>query len=136
MIVGFPGETDDMWHKTIEFIRNAQFDDVHLFRFSPRPNTIAASLPNPVAPDVKHVRWNEAESLIQSIQKERLSHHVGKSFHVLWESAVKSLGDSICWQGYSENYLKFLRWFDDKPMRGEITDACFTESDVELNCNA
>lgn len=132
LIVGFPGETDDMWKQTIEFIQKAQFDDVHLFRFSPRPNTVAASLPNPVPPDVKRARWNEAENLIRSIQQKRLSVLVGMQGRVLWENTVKTIGNSTCWQGYSENYLKFLRWFD-KPMRGEITDEMFGESDIQTN---
>ena len=132
LIVGFPGETEEMWQKTMEFIRNAQFDDVHLFRFSPRPNTAAASLPDPVPPDVKRARWNEAETLIRSIQIERLKNTIGYLGHVLWETPIKTLGNAACWQGYSENYLKFLRWFD-KPMRGEITQEQFNDGDVQSN---
>ena len=57
LIVGFPGETDAMWRETLDFIERIGFDDIHLFRFSARPGTIAATLPNPVAPEVKRERW-------------------------------------------------------------------------------
>lgn len=132
LIVGFPGETHEMWQQTIEFIKNAQFDDVHLFRFSPRPNTVAATLPNPVSPEDKRARWNEADALIRSIQKERLAHFCNTPCRVLWETQVKTIGSSACWQGYSQNYLKFHRWFD-QPMRGQITDETFTDSDIQTN---
>ena len=128
LIVGFPGETDEMWHETLEFIERAQFDDAHLFRFSPRPNTIAASLPHPVPADIKRQRWNEAQERIQTIQRRRLENAVGTLCHVLWETPVKTLGNQVCWQGYSEHYLKLMRWFD-KPMRGVITEEVFGQGD-------
>lgn len=133
LIVGFPGETEDMWQKTLEFIDKAQFDDVHLFRFSARPGTIAASLPNPVPPDVKRARWNQAQIRIQTIQKERLHQMIGQSCDVLWESCDDAQQGSLrLWTGYSQNYLQISRPFDAGiNMRGQITHEVFTEADIE-----
>ncbi|MBQ9816941.1 MAG: MiaB/RimO family radical SAM methylthiotransferase [Proteobacteria bacterium] len=134
LIVGFPGETQDMWKETLDFIREAAFDDVHLFRFSPRPNTIAAALPNPVPPAVKRERWNEAETLIQSIRQKRLQSTIGYRGRVLWEIAGNTNDNRIQWQGYSENYLLFARDFpQDKHIRGTITEEIFNQEDLNLN---
>lgn len=134
LIVGFPGETEDMWQETIAFIKRAEFDDVHLFRFSARPNTLAASLPDPVPPDIKRKRWNEAETLIEAIKTQRLAHTVGTPLHVLWEQALDTEGDLTRWQGYSENYLRIIRKFPkDINMRGVVTEEIFRNDDIALN---
>lgn len=134
LIVGFPGETEDMWQETIAFIKRAEFDDVHLFRFSARPNTLAASLPNPVSPDIKRKRWNEAETLIEAIKTQRLAHTVGTTLRVLWEQALDTEGDLTRWQGYSENYLRIIRKFPkDINMRGVVTAELFINDDIALN---
>ena len=132
LIVGFPGETDEMWLETIDFIRRAQFDEAHLFRFSPRPNTLAASLPNPVPAEIKKQRWNEAEQLIQSLQRKRLQNIIGSTHHVLWESQTTDAQNNIKWIGYSENYLKFER-NNTNLKRGDITEVTFLEEDIEGN---
>lgn len=131
IIVGFPGETEDMWKETMAFIDKAQFDDVHLFRFSARPGTVAASLPNPVSPDIKRARWNEAETRINAIKTQRLQNAVGQSCDVLWETSAPAQDGTTLWTGYSQNYLKLTRPFAaDMPMRGDITRETFLSSDI------
>ncbi len=123
-----------MWQETIAFIKRAEFDDVHLFRFSARPNTLAASLPNPVPPDIKRKRWNEAETLIETIKSQRLAHTIGTPLRVLWEQALDTEGDLTRWQGYSENYLRIIRKFPkDINMRGVVTAELFINDDIALN---
>ncbi len=134
LIVGFPGETEDMWQKTLTFIRQASFDDVHLFRFSARPNTLAALLPDPVPPDIKRKRWNEAETLIESIKAQRLKQTVGSKLHILWEQMLSTDDKYILWQGYSENYLRITRKFPKEiNMRGTISEDIFQSEDINLN---
>ena len=133
LIVGFPGETDEMWQETMQFIDEAQFDDVHLVRFSARPGTLAASLPNPVSPEIKRMRWNQAQERIQTIQKQRLMQAVGQHCEVLWENAEENLkGNTKLWSGYSQNYLQIFRAFETGAnMRGQITHEVFTEEDIK-----
>ncbi len=134
IIVGFPGETDEMWQETMEFFRLAQFDEAHLFRYSPRPNTIAASLPNQISAEIKRKRWNEAEKLILEIQKQRFEASFGLKCRVLWENLIETRNGLSHWVGYSENYLRIERWFDErKNMRGEITEETFEARDSEYN---
>ena len=134
LIVGFPGETDQMWQETLSFIRQAQFDDVHLFRFSARPGTIAADLPDQISPVTKHKRWYEAETLIADIRRQRLIAAIGQPCEVLWENICEKGVDKNCWYGYSKNYLRLNRWFDaDVYMRGNVTRETFSECDIEPN---
>ena len=131
LIVGFPGETDAMWRETLDFIERIGFDDIHLFRFSARPGTIAATLPNPVAPE----RWNEAHDRMMQIKRDKMQASIGALCRVLWETRGHEIVDGKRrWSGYAENYLRLYRYFDaDRSMRGTVTCEIFGENDVATN---
>lgn len=135
LIVGFPGETDAMWRETLDFIERIGFDDIHLFRFSARPGTIAATLPNPVAPEVKRERWNEAHERMMQIKRDKMQASIGALCRVLWETPAHEIVDGKRrWSGYAENYLRLFRYFDaDRTMRGTMTCEIFGENDVATN---
>ena len=135
LIVGFPGETDAMWRETLDFIERIGFDDIHLFRFSARPGTIAATLPNPVAPEVKRERWNEAHDRMMQIKRDKMQASIGALCRVLWETRGHEIVDGKRrWSGYAENYLRLYRYFDaDRTMRGTMTCEIFGENDIATN---
>lgn len=135
LIVGFPGETDAMWLETLDFIERIGFDDIHLFRFSARPGTIAATLPNPVAPEVKRERWNEAHDRMMQIKRDKMQASIGALCRVLWETRGHEIVDGKRrWSGYAENYLRLYRYFDaDRSMRGTVTCEIFGENDIATN---
>lgn len=135
LIVGFPGETDAMWRETLDFIERIGFDDIHLFRFSARPGTIAATLPNPVAPEVKRERWNEAHDRMMQIKRDKMQASIGALCRVLWETRGHEIVDGKRrWSGYAENYLRLYRYFDaDRTMRGTVTCEIFGENDIATN---
>lgn len=135
LIVGFPGETDAMWGETLDFIERIGFDDIHLFRFSARPGTIAATLPNPVAPEIKRERWNEAHERMMQIKRDKMQASIGALCRVLWETRGHEIVDGKRrWSGYAENYLRLFRYFDaDRSMRGTVTCEIFGENDVATN---
>ena len=135
LIVGFPGETDAMWRETLDFIERIGFDDIHLFRFSARPGTIAATLPNPVAPEVKRERWNEAHDRMMQIKRDKMQASIGALCRVLWETRGHEVVDGRRrWSGYAENYLRLYRYFDaDRSMRGTVTCEIFGENDIATN---
>lgn len=54
IIVGFPNETEDEWLESIEFIKKCGFGHIHIFTYSPREGTKAATLPNPVPYEIKN----------------------------------------------------------------------------------
>lgn len=135
LIVGFPGETDAMWRETLDFIERIGFDDIHLFRFSARPGTIAATLPNPVAPEVKRERWNEAHDRMMQIKRDKMQASIGALCRVLWETRGHEIVDGKRrWSGYAGNYLRLYRYFDaDRSMRGTVTCEIFGENDIATN---
>ena len=68
VIVGFPGETDKQFERTCEVVQTLHFSKTHVFRFSARPGSVAAAMPNQIAPELKKER---AAQLIQIANAER-----------------------------------------------------------------
>ena len=83
LIVGFPGETDADFQATLELVREAGFVDSFSFKYSPRPGTAAAELPDAVAPALAQARLEE----LQALQRQQtLDYHrsrVGEELEVL-----------------------------------------------------
>jgi len=101
VIVGFPGETGAEFQETLDFCREMEFARVHVFPFSPRPGTAAATLPGQAPDSVK----NERRRLMLDLAKETAGNFrrrcLGKTMPVLFEQA--SAGG---WTGLTGNYLK------------------------------
>lgn len=86
VIVGFPGETDARFAGTMEVLRRARFDQVHIAMYSPRPGTMAARrMPDDVPPRVKEARRARAEALQISIAAEINQAFLGRTVAVLVE---------------------------------------------------
>jgi tRNA-2-methylthio-N6-dimethylallyladenosine synthase len=75
LIVGFPGETDADFEATLDLVRGAGFIDGYSFKYSPRPGTAAAALPDPVPPDVAQARL---EALQGALRAATLRYHRGR----------------------------------------------------------
>ena len=104
LIVGFPGETEQEWRETVEFVSRVGFGDMHVFPFSARAGTKAARLPDPVDDATKKARSQEMLALARSLKRDELLRHLGTSADVLWE---RRLGDGIGdWIGYTPHYHK------------------------------
>jgi len=104
IIVGFPGETEAEWQQTLEFVQRIGFGHLHIFAYSPRPGTRAASLPHPVSREVIRRRSETLHQLGEQLKKATLERFVGRSFPVLIEGPPASASDN--WQGYSPNFLR------------------------------
>lgn len=105
LIVGFPGETADEWQTTLQYLRDQQFGHMHIFTYSERDGTRAASLPGKVEKSVRQARSRELHELAASQRKTVLTKALGKTVDVLWE------GGTLCdggyrHTGYTPNYLK------------------------------
>ncbi len=86
LIVGFPGETDDDFERTLEVAAEAAFDSVYLFQFSPRPGTEAATMVEDfVAPDVVAERFDRIKAVIERSALVCHEARVGKVEEVLVE---------------------------------------------------
>jgi threonylcarbamoyladenosine tRNA methylthiotransferase MtaB len=101
VIVGFPGETDAEFQETVDFCREMQFARIHVFPFSPRPATAAATMPHQVPTGVTKERVNRMLSLAKESSKAFIERFIGRSFEVLWEQRSGNV-----WSGLTGNYIK------------------------------
>jgi threonylcarbamoyladenosine tRNA methylthiotransferase MtaB len=107
IIVGFPGETEEEWDKGYQFIESMGFGHTHIFSFSPREGTKAASLPDPVKANIIKHRSSQLHELAENMKQAFIQQHQGKAYPVLLEDKVEALGDGqYRYSGYTPNYLR------------------------------
>ncbi|SMF94922.1 threonylcarbamoyladenosine tRNA methylthiotransferase MtaB [Methylomagnum ishizawai] len=106
LIVGFPGESAAEWAETLEFVERTGFGAIHIFGFSPRTGTAAASMPNPVHGEVKQARGRALHALAERQRRETLAQYVGREFPVLWEGVRREDDGRGVIYGYTPNYLR------------------------------
>jgi len=87
-IVGFPGETDDDFDRTLRLVEDVGFDGAFSFAYSPRPGTPAADLPDQVPADVKQARLVRLQALLDSQYKTHSERMVGTRQRVLVTGAA------------------------------------------------
>jgi len=85
VIVGFPGETEADFRDTLRTVERARFDQAYTFRYSPRPATRAAQMPDQVAPEVVAERFERLVALQEEISLERSREQVGRTVEALVE---------------------------------------------------
>ncbi|MGM9857708.1 MAG: tRNA (N(6)-L-threonylcarbamoyladenosine(37)-C(2))-methylthiotransferase MtaB [Bacilli bacterium] len=102
VIVGFPGETDEEFNETYEFIKKCEFAFLHVFPFSARSGTPAAKMENQVNPQVKKERVHKLLALSAQLQNKYQSKFIGKELEVLFEEFDKKT-NTYC--GHSSNYI-------------------------------
>lgn len=105
VIVGFPGETNQEFEKTKEFLRKVHFYEMHVFKYSKREGTKAASMPNQVPEQEKAVRSEQLISLANEMSKEFCSYYMGKEVEVLMEEPFEVEGRKY-FLGYTKEYVK------------------------------
>lgn len=107
VIVGFPGETDEEFAETCDFVREMGFAKLHVFPFSPRKDTPAAAMPDQVHPRVKERRAAELRAIGDELHAAFVARHLGREVRVLVEQVAEQLPDSrSLWSGYTGNYLR------------------------------
>ena len=99
LIVGFPGETEEEFVKTLDFIRECAFAEMHIFPYSIRPGTPAAEMEQ-VLKAVKEDRAARAAAAAEEMHTAYLQGCVGETFDVLYEQPVDGL-----YQGHAPNYM-------------------------------
>lgn len=87
VIVGFPGETDEAFEKTLELMADVHFDNLNSFAYSPRPNTEAALWEDQVPEEVKAERLQRVQKLAVEHGLERSQRYLGRVVEVLVEDA-------------------------------------------------
>ena len=109
VIVGFPGETDELFEETYTFLRDViKPAFIHIFPYSRRAGTPAAARKDQVQDSVKTLRVQRLEELCATLHEEFVTSHKGLTDKVLFESTEKNGMMS----GYTENYIRVERPFD------------------------
>ena len=101
IIVGFPGETDEMFNNTLEFAKEIGFSKIHVFPYSRRRGTKADSMPNQIDEQVKKERVSKLIELSNELEKEFLDKYIGKEVEVL----VETVKDNVS-SGHTGNYIE------------------------------
>ncbi len=95
IIVGFPGETDDDFEQTLDLMREVRFAAAYSFKYSPRPGTPAAKLPEQIDEDVKSDRLKRLQDVLSELTASFNESCVGKTFPVLFEKKGRQDGQLI-----------------------------------------
>ncbi len=104
IMVGFPGETTEEFEQGYSFCYQAGFANIHVFPFSPRPETMAARMPEQIKDKVKQERKQRMLDLSRSSQRRFCEQFLGQTMPVLWEKEI-SPGSGI-YSGLTGNYIR------------------------------
>lgn len=120
VIVGFPGETEDEFQETYEFLQRIKFYKMHIFKYSPRNGTVAAKMPNQIDGNIKEERSNKLMELSDKNEEEYQKQYIGRKVEVLLEDRE---GEYI--KGHTTNYMvvkvKTLKQLENTIQKGMIT---------------
>ena len=126
VIVGFPGEDDDLFLESMSFLENLNVSYLHVFTYSERDNTYAISLPDSVDANVRAKRSKLLRLLSSRKKATFYERNIGSIQDVLFESEEK---DGFI-EGFSSNYIRFRRPWDPN-LIGTIVKSIFIDIDSE-----
>lgn len=102
VIVGFPGETEEHFMETFNFLQDLDISYLHVFTYSERTDTLAASMQNVVPGNIRHERNKKLRNLSYLKMSEHTRRHAGQTRKVLFEGNAKN----ATMEGYTDNYIK------------------------------
>ena len=121
VIVGFPGETEDEFAETLDFVKSIDFAGGHVFTYSARPGTPAARIEGQVRHEVRKARNAVLRGVFSDVERAYQSQFIGKTLPVLWE-ATSILTDSGCQlEGLTDNYIRVTATAPE-PRRNQMDD--------------
>ncbi|TEU17410.1 MAG: tRNA (N(6)-L-threonylcarbamoyladenosine(37)-C(2))-methylthiotransferase MtaB [Dehalococcoidia bacterium] len=118
IIVGFPGESAEEFEQSYSFCQQAGFANIHVFPYSPRPETAAAGMPEQIKDKVKAERNQRMLELSRSSRRNFCEQFLGQTMPVLWEKET-SPGSGI-YSGLTGNYIRIFA-HSEKTLDNEIT---------------
>ena len=104
VIVGFPGETEEEFNQTYEFLKRIKFYKMHIFKYSQRKGTKAAVMPNQINGDIKEERSRKLIELSDQNEREYNEQYIGKEVEVLFEEPHIEDGKRY-FKGHTTNYM-------------------------------
>ena len=129
IIVGFPGETEEEFDKTKEFLKTVKFYKMHVFKYSQRNGTKAAVMPNQVSGEEKDKRSKVLLEMSDELEKEYLRQYVGKEIEILFEERI---GEYVV--GHTANYLTAIYKTDEDIENKIVKLKVIDIKDLQLVC--
>lgn len=128
LIVGFPGESEEEFEASLRYVEELGFGHMHIFGFSAREGTRAASLPGRVEGPVIRERSRRMHRVAAHMKEASMKSYLGSVRSVLWESASNESAEGRVYQGYTDNYLRVETTVDaTRKLRQQIASAVLTE---------
>ncbi|MCF6351739.1 MAG: tRNA (N(6)-L-threonylcarbamoyladenosine(37)-C(2))-methylthiotransferase MtaB [Cyclobacteriaceae bacterium] len=109
VIIGFPGETDELFKTTYQYLTDLDISYLHVFTYSERPNTPAASMANAVPMNIRNQRSKQLRNLSEKKKRKFYAENVSREATVLFENDV----ESGLIQGFTENYIRVVTPFEE-----------------------
>ena len=128
VIVGFPGESDEEFKDTLNFLKEMDISYLHVFSFSPRANTSASGMTGQVTKETIKRRSKILHKLSEVKRIEFRRKCVGLKTDVLWEKSIK---DGFI-SGFTENYLRVITPYN-KSLTGKISEVLLLKTDENGN---
>ena len=129
IIVGFPGETEEEFNETYEFLVKAKLYKMHVFQYSPRKGTRAASMPNQIDGNIKEVRSKKLIELSNENQFYYNRQLVGKNVEVLFED--KEIDNGVTYyKGHTQNYI-MVKYKTNEELENTFKDVEVLEAETE-----
>lgn len=125
IIVGFPGETDEEFEKTYTFLKNINFYKMHIFKYSKRTGTPAATMLNQIDGNIQEKRSNKLLELSMENQIRYNLSYVGKTVDVLFEEKNEDF-----WIGHTDNYM-IVKVKTDENLENKIKSVQITDTNNE-----
>ena len=125
LITGFPGETEEEFSATLDFIQRADFASMHIFPYSRRSGTPAYDMPGQVPMAEKEARAHRAAQVAAKMEADYLAYYVGKTLPVLLEEEKDGL-----WRGHAPNYVEVR--CKGENLHNELRDILIESADGSL----
>lgn len=132
VIVGFPGETEEEFMETYNFIRDHKFSELHVFPYSQRTGTPAARMDDQVDEEVKNERVHRLIALNDQLAKEYAARFEDEVVEVIPEERFKDGDNENLYVGYTTNYLKVV-FEGNETMIGQLTKVKITKAGYPYN---
>lgn len=120
VIVGFPGETEDEFRETVDFVKKIGFSQIHVFKYSKREGTVASKMDNQIPEYVKTTRSHELIQVSETMSKEYKALFMGRIEKILVEEVIVIDGNRYN-IGHNERYIK-LASKSSKDLSNEIIE--------------
>ena len=124
VIVGFPGETEELFNETYEFCKKIKFSKIHVFPYSDRTGTVASKMQNKVPNDIKKQRVHKLIELSNEMEKEYYESFIGKNVNVLIEENKEEY-----FYGFTDNYIPVK--FKGEYKLNEIYNIILTKDNID-----